>query len=173
MGVKLEIAGMHYQPHRGGDRQPHGVGNGMAHVEKLHAERSQWQNIARLDGMQFNLIQQVMLPQLHLGQAERQPCAVHGSIHVREDVGQRTDVVFVAVGEDDGPQLLPPLHHIGDIGNDDVNPQHVVLGEHETGVDEQHLFAVLDSHHVLADLAYTTQRNDPQTVSFVHVVSGL
>ncbi len=60
-----------------------------------------------------------------------------GALKLGEDVGQGAGVVFVAVGDDDAPQLVAVLEDVGDIGDDQVDAQHLLFGEHEAGVDER------------------------------------
>jgi hypothetical protein len=47
-----------------------------------------------------------------------------------------------------------------DIGDDQVHPQHLLLGEHEAGVDDDEVAGELQHHHVLADLPQSTQGDD-------------
>jgi hypothetical protein len=41
----------------------------------------------------------------------------------------------------------------------------LVAREREAGIDDQHLTVGLEGRHVLADLAETAERDDPQRVS--------
>src|SRR3990172_8160529 len=58
----------------------------------------------------------------------------------------------MAMCYDDAADLVSLLEKVSEIGDDVIDPQHVVLGEHDTGVDDQDVLSVLDGHHVLADL---------------------
>ena len=68
-------------------------------------------------------------------------------------------MVLVAVGEEDRQQLPLRLQQVGDVGDDQVDPEHVLLREHEAGVDYQDLALVLERPHVDADLAKAAQRD--------------
>ena len=47
-------------------------------------------------------------------------------------------VVFVPVGDDDAAHPVAVLQQVLEIGDDVIDPQHVVFGEHQAGVyDEQ------------------------------------
>ena len=91
--------------------------------------------------------------ELDLDQALGQRRAVDGHVKLRQDVRQRADVVFVAVGDDDAADLVLALLQVGDVRDDQVDPQHVLFGEHQAAVDDDDVVGVLDDHHVLADLA--------------------
>jgi len=68
------------------------------------------------------------------------------------------------MGDDDRLDLLPPLQDVRHVWDDNVNPQHVALGEHETAVNDQQPAAGLHHHHVLAYLADSAQRDDLDAV---------
>ena len=80
--------------------------------------------------------------------------ALTGLQHIR----QRADVVLVAVGDEEAAELLLVFRKIGDVRNDKVHAVHVVLGEAEAAVDDDHVLAVFQHGHVLADLIQTAER---------------
>ncbi len=45
-----------------------------------------------------------------------------------EDVGQGSGVVFVAVGDDDPPDAIDLIQEVGDVRDDEVDAEHLVLG---------------------------------------------
>src|SRR3972149_5912618 len=63
----------------------------------------------------------------------------------------------VAVGEEGPPTPRDPRRDVGDVRDDQIDAQHLLLGEHEAGVDDDEVFAKLEDHHVLADLAEAAQ----------------
>ena len=69
-------------------------------------------------------------------------------------------MVFVAVGDDDAAQLFLALQQVADIGDDQVDAQHLFLGEHQAGIDDDDVVVVLDGHHVLADFAQAAEGDD-------------
>src|SRR5258708_37463345 len=62
-------------------------------------------------------------------------------------------MVFVPVAEEDSEHLAAWLEQVRDVGQDEVDPQHVLLREHEPGVDDEDLVLPLERPHVDADLA--------------------
>ena len=77
-----------------------------------------------------------------------------------QQVRQRARVVLVAVSDDDAAQLVLPLHDVAEVGEDQVDPGMVVVGEHDAGVDDHHVVAVLEHSHVLADAVKPTEGDD-------------
>ena len=69
-------------------------------------------------------------------------------------------VILVTMGDNDPANLVSFLKKVVEIGDDIVDPEHVILGEHDAGVDDQDVVSVLDRHHVLADLSQASERDD-------------
>ena len=85
--------------------------------------------------------------------------------HARElgqDVRQRADVVLVGVGDEERPDLGAVLLEVGDVGDDEVDAEHLLVGEHEAAVDDDDVVAVLEDVHVLADLPHPAERDDAE-----------
>ena len=107
-----------------------------------------------------------MFLQLEVDQSHRQAGAENGDIHVQllQHVGQCPDVVLMSVGEDDPFQVVLPFDDVTHVGDDDVHAEHVVGGEHQPHIDDDHRVPVLVNHHVAADLPQAAQGNDMQYV---------
>jgi hypothetical protein len=70
-----------------------------------------------------------------------------------EYVSDSPRVVFMTMRYDDGAYLGDFILQITEIGDDVVNPQHIVLRKHDAGVNHEDVFPVLDSHHILPNFA--------------------
>ena len=71
-------------------------------------------------------------------------------------------MVLVGVGDEEGLDLLAVLLEVRDVGDDEVDPEHLLVGEHQAAVDDDDLVAVLEDVHVLADLAHPAERDDAE-----------
>ena len=120
------------------------------------------QTIVRGDGVQLAVGQQPGFFQLELGQAARERSGVDRHVQVFQQVGQRADVILVAVGQHDGLHPIRTLGQVGDVRVYEVDPEHVALGKHQPGVDHQDVPVVLQRQQVLTDLAEAAQRHDAQ-----------
>ena len=98
-------------------------------------------------------VAEIVLAQLLRQERDREGRPVDGHPHALEQVGQRPDVVFVAVGQEHGTQRVRLREGVRKIGNDVVDAGQVVIGEHEAAVDRDEILAGLDQHHVETDLA--------------------
>ena len=81
---------------------------------------------------------------------------------VRQHVRQPADVILVGVRDEERPDLLAVLAQVGDVGDDQVDPEHLLVGEHEPAVDHDDVVAVLEHVHVLADFPHSTEGDDPE-----------
>ena len=106
-GIHLEIAGVDDDAERRGDGQRHGADDGVGDVDELDLERADFDDLLRLDLDEARLVLELVLFQAALHQRQREGGAVDRDIDFGEEVGDRADVVFVAVGEDEGADLLP------------------------------------------------------------------
>jgi hypothetical protein len=57
-------------------------------------------------------------------------------------------------------QLLALVDDVADVGDHKVDAEHVLGGEHEAAVYGDAVVAVLEQHHVLADLTETAEGDD-------------
>jgi len=157
--VELEIARVHDQPDRRAHGQTHTVGDRVADIEKVNGKGAQGERGIRADGPECHIAQPV-LAQLDLNQALCEGGCIDWGPDLFQQVRKRTGVVLVAMGDDDAPDMLAPLEHVAHIGNDDIYPQHLILGKHEAGVDDNQVVVVLQHHHVTANLAQAAQGDD-------------
>jgi len=160
--VELEIARMDDQADGSGDAQPHAVGDRVADAKELDGKGVQVQHVCGRDGVQFGVRQQVVLPEFDFDEAPGQAGGIERRMDVAHQVGQPAHVVFVAVGDNDGPDPILALKDVVHIGDHDINAQHVAFWEHQSAVDDQQLVVILKDHHILADLSHSPEGDDFQ-----------
>ena len=151
--VYLEVARMHDDAQRGAHRDAHGVRYRVADAEEFDAQAPYLEGGVGLHDVEAGVLEQAVLTQLDGDQAVGEPRAVYGHVQLGQHVGQRPDVVFVAVRDQYGLQLVAVLDEVGDVRDDEVDARHALLGEEHAGVDDDHLAVVLQGHHVLAYFA--------------------
>ena len=118
--------------------------------------------VARLERDERVVVELVLLD-LVAEQAAREGARVDR--HARElgeDVGQRADVVLVGVGDEERAHLGAVLLEVADVGDDEVDAEHLLVREHEAAVDDDDVVAVLEDVHVLADLPHPAERDDAE-----------
>ena len=143
-GVDLEIAGVDDDAERGGDGQGDGAHDGVRHVNKLDLEGADGDRLLGLDLDQPRLVFEIVLFHAPLHQGEREGRAVDGHVDLGEQIGHGADVVLVAVGEDQRPDLGLVLLEEGQVGHDQIDAQQFGVGEHHSAIDHDDVFAVAD-----------------------------
>src|SRR5579862_5355792 len=104
-------------------------------------------------------LEQAGFRQALFDQGECEAGSVNGYLQVAKDIGKRSDVILVTVGEDDGANVLTVLFQIGDIGDDQVDAEQLRLWEHHAGINHDDVVAIAQRHHIHAKFAETTERN--------------
>ena len=72
---------------------------------------------------------------------------------------ERSDVVFVAVRQDDRGQIVAIFFEKIEIRDRNIDAVRRFLGKSHAGVDDDHLIAVADAHAVHPELADAAERN--------------
>ena len=160
--VELEVAGVDDRPDRRAQGDAHRVRDGVADPERHDVERADVELVARIERDQRVVVELVLLD-LVAEQAAGQGRGVDR--HARElgeDVRQPADVVLVGVGDQERLDLGAALLEVGDVGDDEVDAEHLLVREHQPAVDDHDLVAVLEDVHVLADLAHPAERDDAE-----------
>ena len=90
----------------------------------------------------------------HVGEGELG--GVDGHVELGDEPGNAADVVFMAVGEQHAANLAAVFRQVGEGGNDDIDAEQLVLGEHHSGVDDDNVIVPADGHAVHSELAQAT-----------------
>ena len=125
-------------------------------MDELHVHAAQLDMAARRGDMEVGRAQVVLL-QLALDKADGQGGAVHRHVELFHQIGHGADVVLVAVGNHHAPDALPVLLHKGEIGDDAVHAGHVLIGEGQAAVHDDHVALALVQGKVLANLVEAPQ----------------
>ena len=78
----------------------------------------------------------------------------------RRKYGNAADVIFVAVRHEHRAQFGGALADVGEIVDDDVDAEHLVVGKHQAAVDDDQVVVRLDDGHIAADFAAAAERDD-------------
>src|ERR1700719_5042417 len=161
--VELEVARVDDAPDRGLDGDPDHVRDRVAHGYRLDAKAPELHGVADAVFAQVGLAQDPVLLQLGLDQAEGQPRPVDRNVQLLQRKGQPADVVLMTVGQEDADDLATGREQVGDVGEDKVDAEHVLLREHEARVDDDDLVLPLQHPHVDAARAEAAEREVPKT----------
>ena len=146
-------------------RRRHGarVGDRVRHVQQLDVERAELEPLAGVDVGDVGLPEAVLV-ELGARHGRRQRTAEHRQVlaQLAQDPGQRPQVVLVAVGHDDALDVVDPRAQVAEVGQHQVDADHLGGREAQPDVDDEDPALVLEDHHVLADLAQPAEREDAE-----------
>ena len=134
----------------------------MAHLEELYPEGAQLKLRPRGDLLQRAPALQPVFAELAVHQTQGQPAPEDRDVQLAQQVRQGAHVVLVTVREQDAQHLLSVLHDVGEIREHQVDAQHLLVREHQPGVDDDERVTVFDDRHVLADGPQATKGDDSQ-----------
>ncbi len=109
--------------------------------------------------MQHHIAEHVVLVELVFRQPERKARRVNRHIEFFQDVRQRAQMIFVAVGEDDRSDLVAKLFEDFEIGNTDIDAIDALFGKAHAGIDNDHLVAKAEQRAVHPKLADAAEGN--------------
>ena len=134
----------------------------MRHPHQLDPERAELEGrVVWRDLAQVGVTHQSVLVELRLDEAERKAGPEDDrDAHFSHQVGQRADVVLVAVRQHDAADHVLALDQVREVGQHEVDAEMLVAREREAGVDDHDRSLRLVGGHVLPDLAETAERDD-------------
>src|SRR5437588_9386435 len=95
----------------------------MSYTNRMNEERTDTEALVRLDLVELRSVEKAVLLQFAFYQSERELRAINRNIQLGENPRKSTDVVFMAVGEQDGANFAAILQQVGYIGNNDVHSE--------------------------------------------------
>ena len=160
-GVELEVARMNQRSERRVQRNRAGVGNGVVHMNELRLNCAESDARACFDRPQIGFPRQRVLLQFVFDDPERQRRSVNGRVDRSQNIRNCADVILVSVRQQDSADAVFVRFEIGDVGDDQIDARHIVIGKTESAIDDYHVVVVFHNRHVLADFPESAERNDP------------
>ena len=62
-------------------------------------------------------------------------------------------MILMPMRKHDGLDHIAVFQQISDIRNNKIDPQHILIREHQTGINQQYLIIHPDDSHILADFS--------------------
>ncbi len=131
-------------------------------MDKLDRERAQFQLVARLDDVQLGLVEHLVLFETPFHQRQREGRPIDGYRNLRQQEGNASDVIFVAVGQDQPPHVCGVLFQVGEIRRDDVHAHQLGIREHHPGIHDNDVVPISQGHAVHSELAQPAERDNLQ-----------
>jgi hypothetical protein len=140
------------------------VRDGVVDGDELEVEGSDLHPLAVVDHPLLGVADPVLF-ELLADQGQGELRADQGDVGpLTQQVRHRSDVVLVAVGQDQPDHVLQPVGDRVETGQDEVDAGVGVLGEQHPAVDQQQLAVELEHGHVAADVPQPAERDDAEGV---------
>ena len=162
--IELEIAGVEDDSLRRVERRGHAMGNRVGHGDELDVERSDLTALAIGHRDELGATEEARLLDAIAGETQGEGRTEDGEREFAQQVRQTTDVVLVTMGGDAAHDAIGVLAQVGEVGQHEVDAQHVEVGEHEPAVDEHDRAVDLDARAVAADLSESSEEGDADRV---------
>src|SRR5206468_5789228 len=114
----------------------------MRYAYKLDAEHAKFHDVARRYSVIQRVVQEFVLFEFAFRQSGGEVRTVNRNIEPLQDVRQRAEMVFVAVREDYGRDVLAKLLEEFEVGNGNVDAVRTLFRKAHARVENQHLVAV-------------------------------
>ena len=153
--VDLEVARVDDDAGRRVNRQRDAIGDAVRHADEFDFERPDGHAVARPHGLQLVRAVEAVFDELRLDERQRERCAVHGAVDVRQHVRHAADVILMAVRQHE--RGGPPLLQVGEVGDDLVDTQQFRVGKHHARVDDDRRVTPAECQHFMPELAEPTE----------------
>ena len=157
--VDLEVTGVQDDADRGVDGECDAIDQRVGDPDGHDREGPEGEAFTGQHLDEVGVVEQAVFVELAFHERQGEFSAVDRHVELGEDPGQASDVIFVAVGEDDRLDLRAVLDEVGDIRHDDVHAEEFFFREHQAGVDDNNVVLPTEGHAVHTELAEAPQRN--------------
>ena len=161
--VHLEVTGVQDLTRLGADVDSQRIRNRVVHSNELALERTETLHLVLLHREGVGL--DAVLGELRLNQRQGQFRTDQGDVGAAaQQVGNRADVVLVAVGQNHGDHVVQTVNNVAEVGQDQVHAGLGLFGEEHAAVNNQQLAVDFVHGHVTTDFAQAAQGHHAQGV---------
>ncbi len=150
------------------DQQRIAFGDRVGERNVAKAERAEAEIPFHLDGVDLHLLGQPLLLELAGDQAGGERGRVERNAEIEREIGDRADMVLMAVGQHHAEQVVAPRLDEAQIGQDQLDAGIGRIGEGHAEIDHDPLAPAAVEIDVHADLAGTAQRQEKEFVAGFH-----
>ena len=159
--VDLEVAAHDHRSRRAGNGDGAGASDGMAHMDEFAHKAAQLHHVPGTDHVNRDVVHPVFLQlQVHQGHGQLRPVDMGRNLF--QDVGRGADMILVPVGKKEAPDVVLFPNQVGHVRDDQIHPEHILLGKHAPAVHDDDVVLIFKNGHVLADFIHAAQRNNPE-----------
>ncbi len=153
--IHFKIAGVYHNARRRIDRQCSGIHNAVIRFNKFNSELSQIDGLPELHYLAFRPGRQIMLRQFVLNNAHRQPRCIDRNIQFLQYIRQRTDMIFVSMGDNKSFYFIRMFLQISNIRDHEIYSQHLIFRKRQPAIHHNNAFFILKGSNIKPNLLQT------------------
>ncbi len=157
--VELDVARVNQGAGWGLDVNGQGIRDGVGDVDEFEVERTHLELVAAGDLHLGGVLAVFLALGVHKGKSQFGTNQWNIRAQLQQ-VRHATDVVFMAVGEHQGVNLVETVLDVAEIRQDEIDTRLLLFREEHAAVDKQQVTVVFDHVHVAADFAQAAERRD-------------
>src|SRR5690606_27176429 len=137
----------------------------MRRMDKLDLKYPDLRNVPGFYAMEQDVVEHPKLLETFFSQGMCKTGGIDRKIKLSENVRQSSDMVFVAVREDDGGKVIAILFQKIEVRDRNIYAEGRLLRKSHPRIDNDHLVTVADPHTIHPEFANTSERD---YLYFVH-----
>ena len=132
----------------------------MRHPHRFEHKSSNLDSFVWFDDAKIRSFNTVLF-ELRLDKTGCQRSSVNRNTKLGINIRHSTDMIFVAVGNNEGANTIFVLFKIGSIADYIIDTRHISIRKLNTGINNKDVVVVLIQQHIfVASLSASTERND-------------
>ena len=144
----------------------------MRDTNELNREGTKVDDVARLDSMQQDIIQKVMLLKFAFCQTSGEVRTINWHVELLKQVRECAQMIFMTMRQYDRGDIVLVLVKKRKVWNGNVHAVGGFFRETHSGVENEHLVAITHSHTIHPKLADTAEGNDFEDVGHLLFVDS-
>jgi hypothetical protein len=160
--IELEVAGVNDESSWSLDCESDRIGNAVANPERFQGEIALAIGFVgvRFKFNQLDLAAQLSFVQLRANQAKGQGGRVNlDGGQVGNEIGNRPDMIFMPMRDEDCADFVPVLAKVGDIGQNEIDAQLLFFGKAHAAIDDDNVVLGLKEKHVAANFSKAAEKD--------------
>src|SRR5438309_2289604 len=145
----------------------------MRRANEFNCEGTDSYDVARLDAVQQHVAQNSVLVEFAFCKAESEARSINGNVELFQNVRKRAQMIFMAVGENDGRDVVAILFKNFEVWNANVYAIDTLFGKAHARIEDEHLVAGAQQGAIHPKLTDSAQGNDFEDIRQLKPLIGV
>ena len=139
----------------------------MVNVYTLNLKSTETESVRIGNDVKRYGIEQTVFPEFRLNKSYCNSGCINGNVEGFEEIRQSAYMVLMSVSDYNTLYFIRILLHIRKIGNYKVNSEHILVGEGQTAVNDNHGIVILIKGHILSDFVKSAEESYSDGLCFL------